>query len=229
MKKILFLFLGLSLIFSCSNGSIVENDVLTLKRGEDEIIKKYKELVHSVEFGEYRAMQRKFSDKLSLSEEESHPVFKDKEEMFNWISENLSNTGFLSISEAMDDYNEIASKYLNVMESNSSLFMQISYELSNGRDDSLFLIDLEVPIYDYEEPIIVEPNNCGYECINDAVDCGRDADKAYAAATAISAGLWASGSTIAGFSVLAIASINHRSAQRACARTFNACYRACGY
>jgi|GEM_PF-6763739 len=234
MKKILSLLIGLLFIFSCSSDSNVTkkaSDRLNYKEGKRTTTEQYKDLVRSVVYKEYRATLKDFSDKLFFLEEENVPFFKNENDMLGWISENLSKTSFSNVLEVQSIFDDITQRYPEIIISNITLFEQIHQEVLAGEQDgSIFLLDLEIPIFDYA-PITggVEINNCGYDCINDAVACNRDADEEYAATLLISAGAWAIGGVLAGGTIMAVAAINHRNAVRACARTFNACYKGCGY
>lgn len=68
---------------------------------------------------------------------------------------------------------------------------------------------------------------CINECINDAVECGRDADEAYAVAIRASSVQWATGNLVGAVTTALVATMQHRRSQKTCVRSFNRCVENC--
>ena len=235
MKKLNFYLLvfGISILFTnCStenddtfNEKINEKDLiqnLNMRTSNLEDLKiEYKKFLMSKEYRDFINSSNNLSQNLGL---ENEKLFKDKEELLLWLKSNIDLTNFLSLNQAIESMNTTTTFYEISMKKNSILFNKIA-ELDENQQFEIY----STITSDNSYTNVTNSGPCENECINDGVDCGRAADEAYAGAMLVSNGLWATGNVLAAGTVAVIASINHSTAQRSCARGFNACMRGCGW
>ncbi len=230
LLSILFL-----LLLSCSNDSnnLSENpeatanpELLARSKSDFEKLKDdYKNMINSEEYLLYTDALHEFTSRLLIADGDLN--FKDENLLKDWLNNNIVGTDFDSYNQAILLYDNAKVAYEAVVVKNIKVLSEIA-SFTKKQQLELFLLEGGAnPHLVGNEDYQVNAGPCHNECINDAVACGRASDENYAAAMTISSGLWASGNIYAAVSVSMIATLNHSSSQKACARTFNSCYRNC--
>lgn len=194
----------------------------------NNFIIEYEAILNSKDYNEYLVSIDDFFSYLPIDYIEQ---FETEEDLFTWIGININLTNFSNVAEAKDLFNKIQSRYEMVLLNNSDFFMR-TLELDDLSKMALFSLAAEKNRLYFEPEIFPQSSNrgpCEFACINDATECNKDADDAYAIAIGGSGGAYFLISPASALIVAVIASANHRAAVRACARGFNGCMRNCGW
>lgn len=235
-KLLIIAFLGFFLI-NCSTNEISSNSLeqnveeTLLHRGPDELhnlMLEYEFILNSKDYNEYLVSIDDFFSYLPIDYIEQ---FEAEEDLFTWIGININLTNFSNVAEAKDLFNKIQSKYEMVLLNNSDFFIR-ALELDDLSKIKLFSLAAKKNRLYFEPETFTESSSrgpCEFACINDATECNKDADDAYAVAIGGSGVAYFLISPGSALIVAVIASANHRAAVRGCARGFNACMRNCGW
>lgn len=167
-----------------------------------------------------------FDKNLNL-EVDDPSVFKSEGSFKQWLEVNISKTNFKEPEQALKDYNELIEMEVEIIKNNIDFLKQIE-------DNKNQFIDLLESSPLFGSPIsskVNSPNStqnfpCVSDCINDAVQCNRDADNIYAAAMGGSGVGYFYNPITAGAGAL-IASINHHISIKKCVRQLNVCVSGC--
>lgn len=166
-----------------------------------------------------------FYDNMNISLKEDI-LFESKDDILNWIDNNLEETYFENLEVATQSLNNTLGLYDVLYNEFENFFLELE---KTGQMEAIYYSLLkqhfdEISNFNYEfsiEGYGGSSNDC-FECINTAVDCWRAANEQAA-------------TTIAGFSItggapgaalgMIIAHINQGNQERACAASFEKCIR----
>jgi hypothetical protein len=162
----------------------------------------------------------------NLNTEFDNVTFLESEESFKkWLSENVSKTNFKNEQQALTEYKNLMSMSSEIVNNNIDFFKQI------GENKKEFLGLLQTnpidgiqnpPKDNTQEPVTNSP--CTFGCINDAVDCSREADTTYA--ETLAAG-WLGGGPLGAAVAMYFGGRAHRRALKLCANTLESCVAGC--
>lgn len=172
----------------------------------------------SVEYLEFLSSVDSFGSKLP---QEAALYLGDRETMLSWIEANVSLTGFNSFNEAESELIAIEERYLNIMVINEGFFRDVSL-IDNPYQNT----DIFTP-FPFQPETPVANGECEYNCINDAVDCGRAVDATYRDRMAAAQMLIRMGLFPAAAALTAAATIAQHVGQRACVNAMWDCYEEC--
>lgn len=187
MKKLLLLLLGVSLLTSCSNDeeSTIFNDsptntnVLTQERvtksaAVDPVLKGlYIDMINSPSYKAFDDAVKAFGDKLGDDIPDSE--MEDESKMLNWISNNLTLTGFSSYQVAVQDWDNVVGLSSIAIDANYSFH---EYLAGTTSGELLKVIELVEP-----QP---QPTNCE-ECYAQFQICSKSAHSKYTNAVELAA------------------------------------------
>lgn len=194
---------------------VEENSDYLIKRDGSNLEIYYHQMIVSKSYVAFEKDKNEFVNKMNFGD--SNYEINNEEDMRIWLSNNISNTRFVSIIEANDHFERLKLRYVDVIKENSQFFA----EVTNPDFASEFTTIIDTGFIP-----TISNNPCGFGCINDAVDCDRASRENYAAQMGGSGlGYFWNPYVAAGAAV--IATIVYHNAQGACVRTFNNCIRGC--
>jgi hypothetical protein len=211
MKK-LILFLAVAFSFSCSRDQQVANTTLE---------KEYLKMINSEDYKNFEIKVNAFLEK---SKTENSSVFENENKTKQYLKKNIENTKFPSLENASKCYSELKELNLKIIKENESFFEILSKSEKGGFEK--ILMENREKKYKLITARL-NPENCTFTCINQAVWCGRDSDNAYATAMGASGVAFLSGNVIGAAAAALAATINHNSSQSACTRTLYYCQNRC--
>lgn len=202
MKKTIFILITTLLISNISFAQKFDELYFNYKNSKSYII--------------YNSEIKNFNTKLNCDSNQIY--FKSELELKKWISDNIKITSFNNFDEANNSLNLLKELFLKTVEENRTFFDS----LNNSKDEFETLLVTEFN----NSYITVTSRHCVSECINDAVECHRDAVDSYTAS------MGGSGATsffnAPGAAIAAVvATIQYNIAERKCVRALNNCVSNC--
>lgn len=172
ITKILIVALSLT-FFSCSkeeNGVVNTNEAgFTLKNGgltEIEVNQLKSDCLifsTSSEFLNMRAKAKAFSEKLKYNQDPSISYPSSRQDMEKWLNTNLSISGFTTVQEGLDMYDDLDSLAEIFYKANDSFFDKLSGATDTQLQTILEPIEPEFPI----EPTDTE---CDKDCVEQGLN-----------------------------------------------------------
>lgn len=219
MKKIYFL-LSIMLVFSCSSEtdnkqeSTTSNSIDYQSRlGNVELKQLYQNMIESKKHIELSRKIDNFIIAMNYSGDEH--LLDTEENIFGWISQNISSTHFANYNEATTNWNEIKNIQATVINENFSFFNGLIE--ANPGDLALVMNPIATPVTN---------GDCMNNCINGAVDCNRISQANYDGGMAAVARLTTYYPALAPVAA-AIVLLKYQYSQKACVATLNACVADC--
>lgn len=148
MKKIFVFctFIGVLALGACSSEEDVNlnsvNNGHSSMRLASALETEYNNLIASTEYSDYIAAVDDFVDKMNFTGSTSS--LTEKDDILNWISTNISSTGFTNYAEAEDDYDGLNTKYNLMFAANKPFFEEL--QLSTKGELAIIMY----PKYEFE-------------------------------------------------------------------------------
>ncbi|MCO6174293.1 hypothetical protein NHF50_04475 [Flavobacterium sp. NRK F10] len=221
------------LLFSCSeeniynestNGSNAVNPFGTnnssfYQKGASVLTEEYLMIQKTSDYLDFKSKVESFSSKFPG---DIKLVFADKEEMMNWISQNLNLTLFNNLEAVSNEFDELSESYKVIVSNNLSFFNEVGM-LNDNEVKDLFSNGID----SFDASKLPPGGPCENNCINAAVECSNSVNALYESQMLAANMCYQSGQLLLGAVIAAMATVNQHNGQHNCAVSFNACIEAC--